>query len=215
MKIIVNRKDETVCYVQLRDLVFLANRNIHVFRELSIQFINEGKTLEEFVRINNIKLIEYIGNCNEIIEFDDYVNNSIESISNVIVTKNLLYKADSVSNAIVRHQTDDLHDIIAFKKGELNYSIPLVCTDEFVLELGNVRVCSTILKNKFIIKVDGEVNIADLLEQIKENIINKLNLKADYEFKVVELNGNYLLSIVPAKKVKKNVFQLLKKRTDN
>ena len=97
----------------------------------------------------------------------------------------------------------------------MNYSIPLVCTDEFVLDLGNVRVCSTILKNKFIIKVDGEVNIADLLEQIKEKIINELNLKADYEFKVVELNGNYLLSIVPAKKVKKNVFQLLKKRIDN
>ena len=30
---IVNRKDETVCYVQLRDLVFLANKNLQVFRK--------------------------------------------------------------------------------------------------------------------------------------------------------------------------------------
>ena len=68
-----------------------------------------------------MQLIEFIEKCDDIIDFCNYANCSIENISNVIVTKNLLFKIDSESNKRVRHQTDDLQDIIAFKQGELAY----------------------------------------------------------------------------------------------
>ena len=177
MKIIVNRKDETVCYVQLRDLVFLANKNLQVFRELSIQHINEGKTMEEFVRINNRKLIEYIEQCDDIIEFDDYVNVSIENISNTIVTKNLLFNVDVKNGRSIRHQTDDLQDIIAFKQGELNYQIPLVCTDKVDINIDGIRIRSTILNNRFLITNDGDKDVTSLLPIIKNMIINMLGVE--------------------------------------
>lgn len=217
MKIIVNRKDETVCYVQLRDLVFLANKNLQVFRELSIQHINEGKTLEEFVRINNMKLIEFIKNCEDIIEFNDYANSSIENISKVIITKNLLFNVDASSSKKIRHQTEDLQDIIAFKQGELNYQIPLVCTDNIDFVIEGIRVRSTILNNRFLITVTSEgIDLNSLLPRVKDMIIDKLNLNPDneYNYEIKEFGNNHLFSLVEAKKTKKNFFQLLKKRTD-
>lgn len=216
MKIIVNRKDETVCYVQLRDLVFLANKNLQVFRKLSIQYINEGKTMEEFVRINSIQLIEFIAKNDDIIDFCDYANSSIENISNVIVTKNLLFKVDSESSKRIRHQTDDLQDIIAFKQGELNYQVPLVSTEDVDFTIGDVRVCSTILNNRYLVTVTGDAIVTDLLPTIKDMLINKLNLNPENEYscEIREFGNNYLLSLVSVKKAKKNFFQLLKKRTD-
>lgn len=216
MKIIVNRKDETVCYVQLRDLIFLANKNLQVFKELSIQHINKGKTMEEFVRINNRKLIEFIEKCDDIIEFDDYVNCSIENISNVIVTKNLIFKVESEKNRGIRHQTDDLHDIISFKQGELNYHIPLVVTDDIDINIEGIRVRSTILSNRYLITNEVNKDISSLLPQIKDIIINKLNINPqnEYECDIKEFNGSYILSLVSVKKNKKNIFQMLKKITD-
>lgn len=213
MKIIVNRKDETVCFVQLRDLIFLANKNLQVFRELSIQYINEGKTMEEFVRVNNMKLVEFIGKCDDIIEFDDYVNGSIENISNAIVTKNLLFKVDPNNNKKVKHQTDDLQDIIAFKQGVLNYQIPLVLTDDVDEMIGTLRVRSTILNNRFVIINSGDEDIVNLLPQIKEMLINKLNMNPQnkYDCDIKDFNGNYILSLVSVKKNKKSFFQVLKK----
>lgn len=216
MKIIVNRKDETVCFVQLRDLIFLANKNLQVFRELSIQYINEGKTMEEFVRINNMKLIEFIGKCDDIIEFDDYVNGSIESISNAIVTRNLLFKVDPDSNKKVKHQTDDLQDIIAFKQGVLSYQVPLVLTDDVDEIIGTLRVRSTILNNRFVIINNSNEDIVNLLPQVKEMLINKLNMNPQnkYDCDIKDFNGNYILSLISVKKNKKSFFQMLKKRTD-
>ena len=48
MKIIVRKKNEIVCYVQLRDLVYLASGKRNSFRELSCKYIEEGKIMSDF-----------------------------------------------------------------------------------------------------------------------------------------------------------------------
>ena len=58
MKIIVRRKDETICYVQLRDLVYLASGKRNSFRELSCKYIKEDKDMSDFVRVSDKGMID-------------------------------------------------------------------------------------------------------------------------------------------------------------
>lgn len=49
MKIIVHKKNETICYVQLRDLLYLAYGKRNAFRDLANKYIDEYKQMCDFV----------------------------------------------------------------------------------------------------------------------------------------------------------------------
>ena len=219
MKIIVRKKNEIVCYVQLRDLVYLASGKRNSFRELSCKYIEEGKIMTDFVRVSDKAMIDIIENLEDIVDFNDYRSYSIESLSHLLVSKNLF--CDSSSSRRVDHQTQAIQDIISYKKGELGYTVPLVADDRIVQNINGYVVMSTNCDNKFIVRTESEVNgdFELAIDIIKKIAVDNNLLKSDveYSYRVVDVDGYQVITFVQAEKKKKNVFQKLfnKKRTEN
>ena len=219
MKIIVRKKNEIVCYVQLRDLVYLASGKRNSFRELSCKYIKEGKIMTDFVRVSDKAMIDIIENLEDIVDLNDYRSYSIESLSHLLVSKNLF--CDPSSSRRVDHQTQAIQDIISYKKGELGYTIPLVVDDRFVQNINGYVAMSTSCDNKFIVKCENGVNddFEIAIDILKKLALDNNLLKGDveYSYRVVEVDGYQVITFVQTEKKKKNVFQKLfnKKRTEN
>ena len=218
MKIVVHKKNETVCYVQLCDLVYLASGENNSFRKLSCKYIDEGKIMTDFVRVSDKAMIDIIENLEDIINFDDYRSYSIEALSHLLVSKHLF--CELCSTRSVDHQTRAIQDIISYKKGELDYSIPLITDDRLVQNINGYVVMSTNCDNRFVVKCENGIN-GDF--EVAVDIIKKLALdnnllmsNVEYSYRVVDVDGYQVITFVPLEKKKKNVFKKLfnKKRTE-
>ena len=220
MKVIVHKKNETICYVQLRDLVYLASGKRNSFRDLSCKYIEEGKIMTDFVRVSDKAMIDIIENLEDIIDIEDYKAYSIDSLSHLLVSKHLF----SVPNAQrrVEHQTDDIQDLILYKKGELPYAMPLIADDRLVRNINGYMVSSTNCDNKFIVKcdqgfADDFILVIDILKKLALDN-NLLKSDVEYSYRVVDVDGCQVITFVREEKKKKNMFQFLlnkKKRTEN
>lgn len=161
MKIITKtRRDGELCYIQVKDILFLSRitKNSNVMQQY-INLINEGHGDNDFIRITQKSYIEIIKKCDYIADFIEFGNKNtpISYISSLIVTLNFSV-GDEITKECVSHKTDDLRDIMAFKKGELEYKIPLVAN-------GSIEMCNedktlvldgTAISDCFIIKsIDG------------------------------------------------------------
>lgn len=218
MKIIVRKKNETVCYVQLRDLVYLASGKRNSFRELSCKYIEEGKIMSDFVRVSDKTMIDIIENLEDIVDINDYKSYSIDSLSHLLVSKHLF--CSDGDKRRVDHQTMDIQDIISYRKGELPYAIPLVADDRLNVNINGYMVMSTNCDNKFIIQSQDDVNqdLEMAIDIIRKLALENNLLKGDVEYthRVVNVDGYQVITFVPLNKKKKNVFQKIfnKKRTE-
>ncbi|MGN1372319.1 MAG: hypothetical protein ACI4XM_08625 [Candidatus Coprovivens sp.] len=161
MKIITNTKHSgELCYVQVRDILFLAELtgNVNLMNQY-YNLINEGKTDEEFVRIFQKAYIDIYKRCDFIIDFCEFCGEdvSINYISRLMVNMNVFIRNKN-DRKFINHKSDDLRDIIAFKNGVLNYKIPLIVDGRFEVfnDDKSLSLNSTILKDHFVIKsTDG------------------------------------------------------------
>lgn len=220
MKVIVRKKDETICYVQLRDLVYLASGKRNSFRELSCKYIEEGKIMTDFVRVSDKAMIDIIENLEDIVDIDDYKTYSIESLSHLLVSKHLFSSPNSQRR--VEHQTTDIQDLISYKRGELPYAMPLIADDRLEKNINGYMVRSTNCDNKFIVKCDKgfDFEFELVIDILKKLALDNNLLKSDveYSYRVVDVDGCQVITFVPREMKKKNVFQKLfnkKKRTED
>lgn len=164
MKIITNTKrNGELCYVQVKDILFLARitKNNKVMQQY-VNFINNGVCDNDFVRITQPLYIDAFKKCDYIVDFTLYSNVSITYVSRLMATTNFFVSSDLEKDCI-QHKTDDLRDIISFKKGDLEYKIPLISNGkyEYENEDGTLLFDSTIIDGCFAItSLDGN-NVDD------------------------------------------------------
>lgn len=220
MKIIVHKKNETICYVQLRDLLYLASGKNNAFRELANKYIDEFKQMTDFVKVVDPEMIKIIDKKEDIVDFDDYTNYSIDSLTHLLVSKNL-FCTDDEARRRVDHQTRAIQDIISYKKGELEYSIPLIADDRLVKNINGYIVQSTNCDNKFIVKCETALfpDFVYAIDIVKALAVEKCLLKEDveYSYRTNQVDDCIVLSFDQVHKKKQNLFQKIfnKKRTEN
>lgn len=162
MKIITKtRRDGELCYVQVKDILFLARitRNDGVMQHY-INLINEGYIDTDFVRITQESYINIIKRCEFIVDFIEFGNRNtpVSYISSLIVNLNFA-TGDCVTKEGISHKVDDLRDIMAFKNGKLEYKIPLVTNGSIEMENEDETLLldGTVINDYFILKtIDGD-----------------------------------------------------------
>lgn len=148
MKIVANSKQANIiCYLQVKDFLKLARiYNDKKFIQCYIQLLNEGKGDNEFVNVSNMQFVDKIIVCDAIANLNEFLNMSIEGITRHLIQ---LYSFD-LNNGNNDDQSDDLRDIISFKKGELEYPIPMQPNSNLCSENG-FNLYSSIIKGFYII----------------------------------------------------------------
>ena len=208
MKIIVNtKKNGEECYVQVRDILFLGRitKNNKVIQQY-INYINSGYGDNNFIKVVQPLYIKAFKNCDYIVDFTEYSskNVSLGYLSKLLVTLNFSLNTD-FDKKCIDHKTDDIRDIMAFKKGELDYKIPLVFNGdvEIINDDGTLCFESTILDDVFILKRTDGGNVKDIdYYSFYLNCINTLYTTKysdidvnDRNYSSFDSNGNIVITI--------------------
>ena len=156
MKIITNTKlYGKVCYVQVKDVLFLARYtgNKRLMQDY-LNSINSGKSDNEFIKVSGDSYIRAFELCDYIIDFSEYSKRDIgvNYLSNMIKTKVYAMPKDEMAKEGLDYQIDGIRDIIAYKRGDLDYKIPLVADGRIEYVSNNLIFNSTIVNGCFTLK---------------------------------------------------------------
>lgn len=162
MKIITNTKlYGKVCYVQVKDVLFLARYtgNKRLMQDY-LNSINNGKSDNEFIKVSGDSYIRAFELCDYIIDFSEYSRKDIgvNYLSNMVKTKVYAMPKDKRDQEGLDYQIEGVRDIISYKRGELDYRIPLVPNGKMEILSKDKRFVfeSTIIDDCFSLKtVDG------------------------------------------------------------
>ena len=215
MKIITNTKrNGELCYVQVKDLLFLAKltKNKNIMQQY-ISMINNSYSDDDFVRITQEGYKNAIKKCDYIVDFTEFSSKkvSIAYLSKLIVTMSFSIM-DEFESQCVEHKADGIRDIMAFKKGELDYKMPLIVNGGFEYENNDktLYLDDTILDDCFVIKTsDGsDVQTHDYFSFYLECIDKIYNeryadvVQQERKFDVYD-RGNTLMIIIRNQEKKK------------
>lgn len=162
MKIITNTKlYGKVCYVQVKDVLFLARYtgNKRLMQDY-LNSINNGKSDNEFIKVSGDSYIRAFELCDYIIDFSEYSRKDIgvNYLSNMVKTKVYAMPKDKRDQEGLDYRIEGVRDIISYKRGELDYRIPLVPNGKMEILSKDKRFVfeSTIIDGCFALKtVDG------------------------------------------------------------
>lgn len=225
MKIITTtKKDGNLCFTQVKDILFLARiYNNDKLMRYYVKLLNNSYLDNEFVKVH-INFVDLVRNCEDIINFSDYVLCDVNYLSNYLVTMNCLtYVNDSCEKERLMYKSDGIRDMMYFKRRELDYLIPIVPNGEFeIFDVNNELVFdSSIIPDVFLLRTidGGDVNTIDYDEFFKKCIDEVYKSKysyvnddeRDYEYK--DRGDTFVLYINnrPPKKIGK-VEEFIKKR---
>lgn len=140
MKIITNTKrNGKLCYVQVKDILFLARYtgNKRLMQDY-LNAINNGRGDNEFIKVSGDSYIRAFELCDYIIDFSEYSRKDVgvNYLSNLVKTKVYAMPKDKRDQEGLDYQIEGVRDIINYKRGELDYKIPLVAT-------GKIEIIST------------------------------------------------------------------------
>lgn len=158
MKIITNTKfSGKLCYVQVKDLLFLARYtgNKRLMQDY-INTINNGKSDDEFIKVSGDSYIRAFELCDYIIDFSEYSRRDIgvNYLANMIKTKAYAMPREQRDQEGLELQIDAVRDIISYKRGGLDYKIPLVPNGkvEMIDKTHKYVFESTIVDDCFVLK---------------------------------------------------------------
>lgn len=140
MKIITNTKrNGKLCYVQVKDILFLARYtgNKRLMQDY-LNAINNGRGDNEFIKVSGDSYIRAFELCDYIIDFSEYSRKDVgvNYLSNLVKTKVYAMPKDKRDQEGLDYQIEGVRDIVNYKRGELDYKIPLVAT-------GKIEIIST------------------------------------------------------------------------
>lgn len=214
MKIVIKKNDDSViCHVQVKDFLKLARINgDKKYVQYYIHFVNNGKGDNDFIDISNTSYADDIVKCSDIVNFMDYKDMSIQGISQQIV-QFYSFVTNLNGRGEVESRIDDMRDIIAYKKGELNYLIPVVLDYRISLEDtdNNLVFSSSIVNGCYLIKnkngedisnTNYDVFLNQAIDRIYEDDYPEYDGERDYQ---VHQSGGCLLIVVNNIKKKKSI----------
>lgn len=176
MKIMVNEKDKKSCYVQLRDLYYLSARfKSSSFENLYEKYIQQGLGNADFVFLDDSRVVEVIEFNPFIVDFSIYANNSVGTLIRLAaLTAGPVVHADTVDG---QHKRDDIFDIIEYKRGQLEYQIPVVFDRKKYVDMGRMILGSTNHPGFYMLKrKDVEVNLEDVVNKDYRVLFETLGL---------------------------------------
>lgn len=199
MKIIIKND----VYIQIKDLkhlsYFYKNKN---YIEEYIHYINNQKTDNEFIKINNEKKKREIIECEDILNIMEYKNFNYLTLQKLLSSQSIsnIYHENKSSNKKI----EELKEIIRLKQGNLDYTIPLIPDHRIEEEnqVLNLKLYSTIYDSHFIIKpIQGQIDTNNLDTFIRF-IFTKYNILKEYKY-IIEEN-EVIVSIYKPQKKKTN-----------
>ena len=176
MKIITNTKrNGKLCYVQVRDVLFLARMTGNKrLMEDYLKYINAGKSDYEFIKVSGDSYIKAFELCDYIIDFGEYNKRDIgiNYLTNMVKNKAYVVHKDRFGEEGMEHQIDALRDVMAYKRGELEYKIPMVADGrlEYTSNDNMFTLDSTIFDNCYVVSTTSglpinEIDYSDFLEE--------------------------------------------------
>ncbi len=162
MKIITNTKrNGKLCFVQVKDILFLARMtgNKRLMQDY-LNAINNGKCDNEFIKVSGDSYIRAFELCDYIIDFSEYSRKEvgINYLSNLVKTKVYAMPKEKIDQEGLDYQINGVRDIISYKRGELDYKIPMVADGriEFISKDNKFTFDSTIVDGCFALTIlDG------------------------------------------------------------
>ena len=181
MKIIIDGKEKKTCYAQVRDLYFLAARyKSSTFEQLYENYINQGHAETDFVYLDDPRVVELINFNPFIVNFSEAVNYSQTALIRMAaLTTGPVVHVDTEDN---KHKRNDIFDIIDFKKGQLEYEIPVVFDKKKYVDFGKMELGSTNHPGFFLLRrKDPEVNIDEVVSKDYRVLFETLGLEGTCE----------------------------------
>ena len=160
MKIIIrNENGIKKCFVQVRDINYLAER-FNVGR-LNRYVLGDRKPEEtEFVEIKDMKLAKVIEGCQSIVDFEEMAKLDDFSLGRIILLAHSYLGKESRDE---EQRVRDLQDIMSFKQGKLGYQIPVILR-EVVFENEDMVLGSSTLPGYHILKsINGSLDLDNYL----------------------------------------------------
>lgn len=222
MKIVLNKNNGgMICHVQVKDFLRLARiRGDKKFAQYYVHFINKGKGDFDFIDISESRYIDDVLHCSEIANFMDYKDMAISDISQQIVQW-YTFLANTGNKNEENSKISDLRDIIAYKKGELGYPIPLVLDSRLTAhdEDHKLFFSSSIIKDCYVIKtidhslissIDYEKFLNKVIDEIFQNDYPSIDIE-DRKVAVHVNDDNILIVVNNTNKKKSLVGNILSK----
>ena len=177
MKIIIDEKGKRTCYAQVRDLYYLAARfKSSSFENLYEGFINEGRAETDFVLLEDPKVVELVDFNPFIINFSEFVGYSQNALIRLAaLTAGPVLHTDTTDN---QHKRNDIFDIMDFKKGQLQYEIPVVFDKKKFIDFGKMELGSTNHPGFYLLRrKDPEVNLEEVINKDYRVLFETLGLE--------------------------------------
>lgn len=196
MKIITSKG----IYLQVKDLTYLFNITGFSYFKKAIKV---GNSADEFVLITNNKIIEIINNSNGIVDFNEIYQMDLATISEFILSysKSSLFSKDETN----RHYLEGLRDVLDFKKGSLDYKIPLI-KGEVLYDDGSIIISGTTISDIFYVK-GGITNIKDILISLFDDV-------ESLEFDTIKQDEESIIRIKNVKRKKASIIGKIRNRKE-
>lgn len=136
MKIVTKTKfDGELCYVQVKDYLALARitKNDSLMN-MYLSFINNGRGDNDFVKVNNSSYAMAFSKCEGIVNYAEFSKANPDYMSSLLVSMNGIYPQSEFESEILKYKCDGLRDIMYFKRGEADYTLPIVPSGEVEIE---------------------------------------------------------------------------------
>ena len=151
MKIVVNNGDIKTCYVQVRDIKYLADRySSSVFENIFTKACAEGHNFTDFIPIADDKIASIIIFDSFIIDFSLSVGHESHSLSRMTSLSSC--GSSNTERIDFEHKRRDLNDLMNFKRGKLDYQIPILFDGLQKIEFDNATVGSTSMPGYYMLR---------------------------------------------------------------
>lgn len=214
MKIVTNTsRNGEVCYIQVKDFLYIGRvLGDKTFINEYTDLLNLQKSDYDFIKISSEDKRKIIKNV-DLIDFKETYRDS-----EILLTRSLINLAVfSSMNEAEKQRSEDIRDVLAFKRGELHYNIPLLSDGEteLISNDGNLIFSSTIIPNSYSLKtLDGSDIKSYDYQEFLSYCMNKLkDLYGDNEGKIYNINNMVVVKFNSLNKTKENRgIKFLKKK---
>ncbi len=212
MKLITNNNTKKVrCYVQVKDLLYLGmHLKKKIFLERYYALKDAGALDTQFVKVIDNESLSLVLNDETLVSFTDYNKMPTVCLATEIVQR-IPFILDEKERRSFCQAVHDLKDIILFRRGELNYTIPALPTDRIELLSSNLVFSTTIFNGVYSFRtIDGSDASSEVYRSyLMECILSIYGMDFpgytgdEMNYSLVKDGNNLLVRIAPLKKKSK------------
>lgn len=208
-----NSKDEISVYIQVKDLLYLGRvtkRNDLVNEYINL--LNSKKKDNDFIKVSG-ELEKVVLSRVDIVDFKEMYKESIDFLIRALVNTCITsFNADES-----KQRSDAIRDIINFKKGELDYGIPVLSDGDIFFESDNglFIFSSTIIDDCFTLRTVDYSDISGVdYQEFLSTCINKVREKygEDSEnYSISQIDSMIVVKLGKKKDKNSKISSLIKK----